>query len=56
MHKLGCFQLSAAVLAFADWLAWRPEAPKSKAHSNTRLLRSERTPNRHLRLERSRSS
>jgi hypothetical protein len=33
-----------------------PEAPNWKARSNTRLLRSERMPNRHHRLERCRSS
>jgi hypothetical protein len=54
MHKLSYFHLSAAILAFS--LGADAEAPNWKAHSNTRLLRSEEMPNRHHRLERCRSS
>jgi hypothetical protein len=36
--------------------AWRPEAPNSKARSSTRLVRSDRMPNRHRRPKPCRSS
>jgi hypothetical protein len=56
MHKLGCFSCRQRRSHLPRWLAWRPGAPKTKAHSNTRLPRSERMPNRRRRLKQCRSS
>ena len=54
MHKLSYFHLAAAILAFS--LGADARGTELEAHSNTRLLRSERMPNRDHRLERRRNS
>jgi hypothetical protein len=57
MHKLNCFPLSAAAVAFAALVAVEARSAELEgAHSNTRLPPSERMPNRHRRPEWCRSS
>jgi hypothetical protein len=56
VHKLSWFHCRLRCSCLLQLLAWRPEAPNSKARSSTRLVRSDRMPNRHRRPKPCRSS